>query len=152
MGRKFSSWVFCAASSLGVFFGISIFFVFTFAYNNNHAGTWGLISALFAGLCLHLHLLSSENRLSGWYSAPQLTAIAAFAFICFTFALGFSAWYLIYAVYHHIPMLPVKTSSYLAAVWAGMSAKWTFTLFLLSYRYSRILRYNTPFLIIQENA
>ncbi|OXA59123.1 heme transporter hrg1-B [Folsomia candida] len=152
MARKCSSWIFCLSSSLGIYFGITIFFLFTFVYHNNYAGIWGLISAVFAGLCLHLHLLSSDNRLSGWYSAQQLIAIAAFSFICFALAIGFTSWYLIYAIYHHIPMLPVKNSYFLAAVWSGMTMKWTFALFLLSYRYSRILRYTTPFLIIQENA
>lgn len=93
MARKCSSWIFCLSSSLGIYFGITIFFLFTFVYHNNYAGIWGLISgnnetritskinafgnevqlqcilshvsAVFAGLCLHLHLLSSDNRLSG---------------------------------------------------------------------------------------
>jgi hypothetical protein len=49
-------------------------------------------------------------------------------------------------------VMPVRESYYLAAVWAGMGAKWTFCLFLISYRYARIMRYTTPFLIINDTS
>jgi len=152
MEKRCGYWLFCISSSLGVYFGITIFFLFTFFYHNNHAGIWGLLSAMFAGICLHLKLLSSNHRLSVWYSIGQLHALAAFGFICFCLSLGFTSWYIIYAAYHHIPMLPVGGSFYLAAVWSAMTAKWTLCTFFMSYRYARIIRYNTPFLIIQEDA
>ena len=49
-------------------------------------------------------------------------------------------------------MLPVETSYYLAAVWAGMTVKWSFCVFITGYRYSRFLRYSTPFLVIQDEG
>ncbi|CAG7655384.1 unnamed protein product [Allacma fusca] len=145
-------WLATASTVLGIYFGITIFFLFTFYYHNNHAGTWGLFSAVFASICLHLRLLRGNNRLGGWYTIGQLNSLAAFGFICFCIALGFTSWYIIYAAYHNIPMLPVTSSFYLAAVWAGMTAKWSFCCFILSYQYSRFLRYSTPFLVIQEET
>ena len=47
-------------------------------------------------------------------------------------------------------MLPVKTSYYLTAVWSGMSFKWALSTGIISYRFARLMEYNTPFLIIQE--
>lgn len=44
MGGKCCSWLATASTILGIYFGVTIFFVFTFYYHNNHAGTWGLFS------------------------------------------------------------------------------------------------------------
>jgi hypothetical protein len=80
-----------------------------------------------------------------------LIALALLGFFSCCISLGFSIWYIVYASYHEIPMLPVKTSYYLTAVWSFMTVKWTLTLFILSYRYSRLVRYASPFLIMPDD-
>jgi len=150
MGEKCWYWISCIASSLGIYFGVTIFFLFTFYYHNVNAGAWGLISAIFAATCLHLRLLSQNNRLVTWYTAGNLTGLAVLGFFSFCISLGFTIWYIVYASYHKIPMMPVETSYYLTAVWSFMTVKWTLTLFILSYRYARLIRYNSPFLITSD--
>jgi len=152
MARSCGWWVFSISASLGVYFGLTVFLIFTFYYHNVHAGIWGLFSGTLAALCLHLKLLSSNNRLHTVYTAGQLNVLALIGFIFFCISLGFTLWYIIYSAYHHIPVMPAGTSFYLSAVWSGMTAKWSFVLTILSYRYSRFIRYSTPFLIIQESA
>jgi len=150
MSDKCCFWLMSFASALGIYFGVTIFFMFTFYYHNVNAGAWGLISAIFASSCLHLRILQRNNRLIVWYSAGNLTGLALLGFFSFCISLGFTIWYIVFASYHNIPMLPVQTSYYLTAVWSFMTVKWTLTLFILSYRYARLIRYTSPFLIIPE--
>jgi len=148
--RKCSYWWLTVSSCLGIFFGITILFVFAFHYQNDAAGVFGLISALFAAVSLHLTLLNDGNRIMTWYTAKNLKALSALALVSSLIALGFTLFYVIYASIHQLPMLPVKQSYYLVAVWSGMTFKWALTVSILSIRQARILQCTTPFLIVQE--
>jgi len=44
MARKCSFWWMAVSSGLGVYFGITIFLLFTFYYKNDAAGAFGLVS------------------------------------------------------------------------------------------------------------
>ena len=62
-------WVKLVKAGLGVILGAIAFFIFTFVYGNIAAGAWALISAMFAGLVLHLHIVYKHHRLELYYSA-----------------------------------------------------------------------------------
>ena len=64
-------WIRLGTAGLGVLMGCMVFFVFTFGYGNIAAGSWALISAMFAGLVLHLHMVFKVHRLELWYSAKR---------------------------------------------------------------------------------
>ena len=68
-------WFRLITAGLGVLMGFMVFFVFTFGYGNIAAGCWALISALFAGLVLQLHLLYRSHRLELYYSTERLNLV-----------------------------------------------------------------------------
>lgn len=41
-------------------------------------------------------------------------------------------WYLFYAAYYKIPMVPVDNSAIVTSVWVFMTAKWTFLIWLFA--------------------
>merc|ERR1712055_593710 len=68
-------WVKLVKAGLGVILGAIAFFIFTFVYGNIAAGAWALISAMFAGLVLHLHIVYKHHRLELYYSAYRLAVV-----------------------------------------------------------------------------
>ena len=64
-------WLRLSAAGLGVLMGCMVFFVFIFGYGNIAAGSWALVSAMFAGLVLHLHLVYRMHRLELWYTVKR---------------------------------------------------------------------------------
>ena len=49
-------------AGMGIIFGLTTFCVFTFVYGNIHAGSWALLSGVFATFVFHLHLLYRNHR------------------------------------------------------------------------------------------
>merc|ERR1712055_48285 len=64
-------WFRLITAGLGVVMGCLVFFVFSFGYGNIPAGCWALVSAMFAGLVLHLHIMHRMHRLELWYSVKR---------------------------------------------------------------------------------
>ncbi|XP_023319914.1 histone-lysine N-methyltransferase, H3 lysine-79 specific [Eurytemora carolleeae] len=64
-----------AFSVFGVLAGCCVFFVFTFLYQNYHAGLWALLSCALSSIVLHQHLLFRNNRLEHWHTIHSLTAL-----------------------------------------------------------------------------
>ena len=59
-----------ATAGMGIVFGLTTFLVFTFVYGNIHAGSWALLSGVFATFVFHLHLLYKNHRYNnsiGWF-------------------------------------------------------------------------------------
>merc|ERR1712179_449038 len=81
-------WVKLVKAGLGVILGVIAFFVFTFVYGNIAAGAWALISAMFAGLVLHLHIVYKHRRLELYYSAYSHMIGAVWSFMTMKWSFG----------------------------------------------------------------
>eukprot|EP00091_Calanus_sinicus_P024903 TRINITY_DN9213_c0_g1_i1.p1 TRINITY_DN9213_c0_g1~~TRINITY_DN9213_c0_g1_i1.p1 ORF type:complete len:151 (+),score=49.82 TRINITY_DN9213_c0_g1_i1:45-455(+) len=110
-------WLRLVTAGLGVFMGSMVFFVFTFGYGNIAAGSWALISAMFAGLVLHLHIVHRMHRLELWYSAQRLVVLRGISLGGLAVSTIVSIYYAYLAVSTHQPVYPIRDSLMIAAVW-----------------------------------
>merc|ERR1712106_305142 len=128
-------WIRLGTAGLGVLMGCMVFFVFTFGYGNIAAGSWALISAMFAGLVLHLHMLFKVHRLELWYSAQRLSVLRGISLGGLLISTIVSIYYAYLAVSMHQPVYPIRDSFMIAAVWSFMTVKWSAGLAYFSHKY-----------------
>lgn len=119
-------------SSLGIFIGISTAFVFYHNFHNAQAAGWALASGVFAAAALHLAILIHKKTIRSWYSVLHLRSIQLLAFLVTDISMAAFVWYLFYAAYYKIPMVPVDNSAIVTSVWVFMTAKWTFLIWLFA--------------------
>ncbi|PSN47470.1 Heme transporter hrg-1 [Blattella germanica] len=137
-------WFHLITSVLGVIFGLSSFIAFFCVYGNLNAGLWGFISGVFASLCLHLHYLHIKQKLDSYHSVQTLHSLKILATVGALAGLAGTFWYLFFSIYHHVPILPVQSSTFIAAVWAFLTCKWGILLFVYCRHYIIILQGDYP--------
>lgn len=147
MCNNCKQWFHLVSSIIGIILGVAAFVVFFFVYENIDAGFWGFLSGVFAMVCFHLHYLHIRQKLDAWHSADTLRGIKVLGMMGTLAGMAGLIWYIFIAMYHHIPVMPVRTSMYIAAVWSFMTAKWGLSLFLYCRMYVRILVGHDPPLI-----
>ncbi|XP_069692531.1 heme transporter hrg-1-like [Periplaneta americana] len=142
-------WFHLISSLIGVFLGAAAFVTFFCVYKNLDAGFWGFLSGMFALVCLHLHFLHLRQQLESWHSVDTLGSMKVLGVVGALVGSAGCIWYIFISLYHHISVLPVDTSMYIAAVWTFMTAKWGLLLFSYCRMYERILLGgNPPFISI----
>lgn len=127
-------------SVLGILLGLLSGTAFFWQYGNYQAAAWAFASALVATGALHLAILLYRKTTNEWYHPYHLHTIQLMAFITADISVAAFAWYLFYAAYYHIPMMPADTSAVITSVWAGMTAKWAMFLWLFARRCVRQIR------------
>lgn len=125
-------------SIIGVFLGIGAGITFTI-YENNFAVLWAFISSAYALMNALLNILHYSDKLDEYYSINVLHSINCFAFFSAAVFTAILAWYIFNITYYSLPILPIKDSYAIIAVWIFMSAKWASMLVGTTYRYIRIL-------------
>ncbi|KAG8233094.1 hypothetical protein J437_LFUL013285 [Ladona fulva] len=130
-------------SLTGVGLGVTAFFVF-FHLNNIDAGSWALVSAVFAGVVFHLHYIKYCRNLDSYHDVNTLKGIQFLGLMVTTIGVTGTVWYIFNAVYYSIPMLPVNRSAYIAAVWTFMTAKWGLMLLIFGKIYANVIRRENP--------
>eukprot|EP00092_Neocalanus_flemingeri_P034561 GFUD01037585.1.p1 GENE.GFUD01037585.1~~GFUD01037585.1.p1 ORF type:complete len:156 (-),score=19.64 GFUD01037585.1:22-489(-) len=130
-------WLRLSTAGLGVLMGCLVFFVFTFGYGNIAAGSWALVSAMFAGLVLHLHIVYRVHRLELWYSAQRLAVLRGISLGGLGISLIVTMYYVYLAVIQHQQSASVsyRDSFVLASVWSFMTVKWSAGLAYFSHKY-----------------
>merc|ERR1712098_122046 len=138
-------WFNLVKAGLGVIFGCLVFFVFTFGYGNITAGSWALISGMFAGLVLHLHIVYRQHRLELWYSSHRLAVVRGISLAGLCISTAVSIYYAYLAVGQ--PVHPISDSYLIKTVWSFMTVKWSVGLLYFSTKYKARLEgereYNT---------
>ncbi|KDR19233.1 heme transporter hrg1-A-like [Zootermopsis nevadensis] len=147
MFNNCKQWFHLVSSVVGAILGVSAFVVFFCIYENVDAAFWGLLSGVFAMVCFHLHYLYVRQKMDSWHSVDTLRSIKVLGIMGALAGMAGLIWCIFIAVYHHIPVMPVDTSMYIAAVWTFMTAKWGLCLFLYCRMYTRILSGHNPPLI-----
>lgn len=135
-GHGCAHYVRLVTSSIGVLVGILACLTFSIMYHHIEASVFAFISAVFAWVCLTLHVLHHRNVLQAWHSTDTLNDISKLGFSVFVIGLAFTVWYIFDGVYHHRAMMPVAGSPYITAVWTFMTSKWGFLLWSCSQTYS----------------
>lgn len=120
---------------IGILVGLSIGFVFGIVYQNIDTAIWGAISGLFAGVTLVLHLKQVKDK---WTRGSTLLrpliilgVIGQAASVCAAIV------YLIVAIVERQGLTPSGRGYYLSCVWALMTWKWAFLLFICARIYRR---------------
>ncbi|KAL1132115.1 hypothetical protein AAG570_010073 [Ranatra chinensis] len=106
-------------------------------YQNKKQETTEIV--LFASINLQLHLIYIRGTLDEWHSVDTLEGLKLFGFFTFSISSGFFLWYIFYIAYMGAPIIPVKDSMAVTAVWIFMTANWCGCLYLCSKRYINIL-------------
>jgi len=126
-------------AGLGIVVGLSTSCVFTFVYGNIHAGSWALLSGVFATFVFHLHLLYKNHRLAEWHTVTSLTANRNLGILTLMGSLAATCYYWYTAVSQHQPMYPISESYMIAGVWAFMTVKWSAGLTYFGHKYNNLL-------------
>ncbi|XP_074653333.1 heme transporter hrg1-B-like [Tubulanus polymorphus] len=117
----------------GIVIGISSFLVFGLKFQNWHAGSWGLVSGVFATLTLYVHIQYMREIWKTW--TYRLKYFIIIGCSCMLVAIvGFVAYVTLGAVFHQ-DLHPNGHNYYLASIWCFMAWKWAFLLFWFSRRY-----------------
>jgi hypothetical protein len=128
-----------ATAGLGILVGLSTFCVFTFVYGNVHAGSWALLSGIFATFVFHLHLLYKNHRLAEWHTVTSLTANRNLGILALLGSLAATSYYWYTAFSQHQPLYPIGDSYMIAGVWAFMTVKWSAGLTFFGHKYNSLL-------------
>merc|ERR1711874_6793 len=115
--------------------GPHLLLLFSFGYGNIAAGVWALVSAMLAGLVLHLHIVFTLHRLELWYSEYRLAVLRGISLASLCISTAVSIYYAYLATSMHQPVYPIQDSYLIAAVWAFMTVKWSAGLAFFSHKY-----------------
>lgn len=124
-----------ALSGLGAILGLIAFITFFFFYQNFKAGTWALLSAVFAIAFYHMVWLYKNGRVLQWHDVNTLNAIIDFSFTMAVLSSAAMLWYIFKTIYYKEAVYPISDSSEITAVWSFMTAKWTGALYFTCNRY-----------------
>ncbi|KAE8750230.1 hypothetical protein FOCC_FOCC003038 [Frankliniella occidentalis] len=138
-GHSCSHYFRLVISSLGVLAGLLACVAFSVMYHHVVASVLAFISAVFAAVCLTLHILHHRNILAVWHSPDTLGDISKLGFCVLNIGFSLTAWYIFDILYHHRAMMPIEDSPYISAVWAFMTGKWGLMLWLDSRKYAALL-------------
>ncbi|GAB1861927.1 Heme transporter hrg1-B [Camponotus japonicus] len=130
-------------SALGIFIGVSAFFVLFVVYGNHEVGFWSILAGALAGVCFHLHWVKGKETLERWHTRITLQNLNVVGFISAVIGVTALIWYLFLTFYYKIPIQPISESTVIRAVWSVICAKWGVTLMYYSNKYE---------LLIQEGA
>jgi heme transporter 1 len=115
--------------------------MFGFMYRNPDTALWGLASGVFAAITLCVHIKYNRDQWvtgSNWLRALMLFGcLAQLASVC-----GFAV-YLALAITEHQSVTAYGRAYYVSSVWAAMTWKWSFLLFLYSRNYRRLYEQRT---------
>ncbi|KAK3929977.1 Heme transporter hrg-1 [Frankliniella fusca] len=134
--RGFCHYFRLVSSSLGVLVGLLACIAFSAVYTHVVASVLAFLSAVFAAVCLVLHILHHRNVLHVWHSPDTLNDLSILGFCVLNIGFSLTSWYLFDIIYYHKPMMPVDGSPYISAVWAFMTGKWGTMLWYDSRKYA----------------
>lgn len=130
-----------AFAIIGIIVGVSIFLMFGFMYQNPDTALWGLASGVFAGITLSVHIKYLRDQ---WTTGSNcLRALMLLGCLCQLASITAFAVYIALAVTEHQSVTAYGRAFYVSAVWAGMTWKWTFLLFIYSRNYRRLYEQRT---------
>jgi len=127
------------SSGLGIAMGLPVFFIFTFHYQNIHAGMWALVSAIFSAMAFHLYLLYRNFRLESWHTPHSLAALRNLGILAILASTSATIYYWYTAISQHEPIQPIADSHMIAGVWSFMTVKWSGALGYSSHKYKSLL-------------
>lgn len=127
------------SSGLGIAMGLAVFFIFTFHYENIHAGMWALVSAMFSAMAFHLYLLYRNFRLESWHTPHSLAALRNLAILAILASSSATIYYWYTAFSEHESIQPISDSHMIAGVWSFMTFKWSVALGYSSHKYKVLL-------------
>jgi len=125
-----------AFAIIGVFVGLSIAICFGFVYKNIDTACWGLMSGMFAGLTLSMHIKQVKDQ---WNT--KSTVLRCFMYLgCLGQLASVVAAlsYLVIAIVEKQALTPYGRGYYLSCVWSLMTWKWAFFLFYCARTYRRL--------------
>lgn len=125
-----------AFAIIGTFVGLSICIVFGSVYRNVDTAVWGLMSGVFAGLTLLLHVKQVTDQWNRQSSVLRylfyLGCIGQLASVIAALL------YLVIAIIERQALTPYGRGYYLSCVWCLMTWKWAFFLFYCARIYRRL--------------
>lgn len=124
-----------AFSIIGIFVGLSVALVFGIVYNNIDTAVWGLMSGVFAGVTLAVHVQQIRDRWST--HSPLLRYLMLLGCLGQLASVIAAIAYVTIAIVEKQSLTPSGRGYYLSFVWTLMTWKWTFLLFLCSRIYRR---------------
>lgn len=130
-----------AFAVVGVLVGLSIAIVFAIVFHNPDTAAWGLTSGIFALIALAVHVKYTRDQWTTWSNYLRalmlLGCLGQLAGVC-AFAV-----YLALAISQRQAVTPYGRAFFVSAVWAAMTWKWSFLLFVYSRNYRRLYEQRT---------
>lgn len=125
-----------AFAIIGIFVGLSIALCFGIVYQNIDTAVWGLMSGIFAGLTLAMHLKQVKDQ---WNTQSTILQCLMYLGCVGQLASVIAAiCYLVIAIVEKQALTPSGRGYYLSTVWSLMTWKWTFILFFCARIYRRL--------------
>lgn len=139
-------------SALGVFIGVSAFFVLFIGYQNYDVGFWSILSGVLAAVCFHLHWLKRKDILDRWYTARSLRNLNVVGFVSAVAGITAMIWYIFITFYYKVPVMPISESTIITAVWSMICGKWGIFLMYHTHKYELILEEASAPILAENNA
>ncbi|XP_064643965.1 heme transporter hrg1-A-like isoform X2 [Lineus longissimus] len=134
-----------ALAVTGVLVGIAVFPAFGVKFHNWDAAAWGLVSAVFAGVTLYVHIQYMREFWKTWVYRLRYLMLTG----CFVMTAGLCGFvaYLTLAIYQGHEFSVYGQNYYIVIVWCFMTFKWGAALFYYSRSYRNLYadEYKLPY-------